>query len=187
MSDLQPFLSQHGLVALFFVATVEGDVSLLVAGVLAHLGVLPLPGAMVAGGLGNLAGDSVWFTLGHLHSERIRSTRFYRAVGPRIERLTRRLGPWQLLAARVVYGTRNASMLFWGQLRLPVTRFLAIDALGCAIAAAGFTLLGYVVGQGTEALTGELRRIEHWLLLALGAGMVLVWGISHLVRRKLRA
>ena len=100
MTGLEAFLSQYGLVALFLLATVEGDVSLLVAGVLAHIGILPLPGAIVAGALGNLAGDSVWFAVGHRNSERIRASRVYRAVGPRVERLARRLGHWQLLAAR---------------------------------------------------------------------------------------
>lgn len=185
MNHLEPFISRYGLVALFFLATVEGDVSLLVAGVLAHLHLLPLAGAIVAGGLGNLAGDCVWFAMGHWHSERIRASRFYRAVGPRIERLSRRLGAWQLLAARVVYGTRNASMLFWGQLRLDTIRFLLIDGLGCFLAATGFTLLGYLVGTSTEALTGQVKRIEHWLLFAVLAGGAIVWVVTRLVRREL--
>jgi len=185
MSPLESFLSQYGLIALFFIATVEGDVSLLVAGVLAHLGVLPATGAIVAGAAGNLAGDAVWFALGHTHRDRIRASRLYRAVGARIERLASRLGPWQLLAARIVYGTRNASMLFWGQLHLPWGRFLLIDGLGCMLAAAGFVAIGYAVGQGTAALTGEVRRIEHWLLVAVLVGGLIVLGISKLARKEL--
>lgn len=185
MSGLEAFLSNYGLLALFLLATVEGDVSLLVAGVLTHVGVLPLPGAIAAGALGNLVGDSFWFAVGHRHSGRIRASRLYRAVGPRVEGLARRLGPWQLLAARVVYGTRNVSMLFWGQMRLPTGRFLLLDGLGCALAATGFTLLGYAVGSSTEALTHEIHRIEHWLLVAVLAGSVLVWGVTRLARRKL--
>jgi membrane protein DedA with SNARE-associated domain len=185
MTHLEDFLSQHGLTALFLVATIEGDVSLLVGGVLAHLGILPLPGAILAGAAGNLLGDTVWFTLGRAHSERIRSSGLYRAVGGRIERLAGKLGPWQLLAARVVYGTRNASMLFWGQLRLAWARFLLVDGLGCLIAGAGFTLLGYLMGHGTSALAGEVKRIEHWLLFAVVGGAVLVWAITRLARREL--
>jgi membrane protein DedA with SNARE-associated domain len=185
VSGLEPFLSHYGLLSLFFIAMVEGDVSLLVAGVLTHVGILPLSGAIVAGALGNLAGDCFWFAVGHRHSERIRASRIYRAVGPRVERLAGKLGPSQLLAARVVYGTRNVSMLFWGQMRLPTLRFLLLDALGCALAATAFTLLGHAVGQSTEALVGAVRRIEHWLLVAVLAGCVLVWGVTRLVRHKL--
>ncbi len=185
MNGLSAFLSHYGLVALFLIAAVEGDVSLLVAGVLAHVGVLPLPGAILAGALGNLGGDCVWFAVGHRNSARIRASRLYRAVGPRVERLAWKLGSWQLLAARVVYGTRNVSMLFWGQMRLPTLRFLLIDSLGCALAATGFTLLGYAVGSSTEALTHAVSRVEHWLLFAVVIGGVLVWAVTRLVRREL--
>lgn len=186
MSELEGVISRYGLVALFLVATVEGDVSLLVAGVLAHLGILSLPGAILAGTAGNLVGDTVWFTFGRVQRARIRSSRLYRAVGGRIERLASRLGPWQLLAARVVYGTRNASMLFWGQLHLAWARFLLIDGLGCLLATTGFTLLGYLLGHGTAALGGEVKRIEHWLLVGVIGGGMIVWAVSRVARRGLR-
>ncbi len=137
------------------------------------------------GALGNLAGDCVWFAVGHRNSERIRASKFYRAVGPRIEKLAKKLGAWQLLAARVVYGTRNASMLFWGQFRLNTFRFLLIDGLGCAIAATGFALLGYAVGSSAEVLIGRIKRIELWLLLAVVVGGVIVYIVTRLVRRRL--
>jgi len=185
MTRLEAFLSANGLVAVLLVAMVEGDLSLVVAGVLVHLGLLPLVGAILAGSAGNLAGDLAWFAAGRRFRERIRQTRLYRAVGPRIERLAARLGPWQLLAARVVWGTRNASMVFWGQHGVRLARFLVIDAIGCLLAATGFVLLGFGLGRGTEALVGEVKRAEHWLALGLLAGAVLVYGISHLVRREL--
>jgi membrane protein DedA with SNARE-associated domain len=185
MTSVESFLSQYGLVALFLLATVEGDVSLIVGGVLAHLGILPLVGVMLAGALGNLGGDLVWFWLGRRQSERIQATMFYRSVGPRIARLTRRLGAWQLLVSRVIYGTRNASMLYWGQAGLAPLRFVLIDGLGCALAAVGFALLGYLVGHGTSALTGEVKRVEQWLLGAVVVGAGIVWAVTRLMRREL--
>jgi membrane protein DedA with SNARE-associated domain len=180
---LETVLERHGLPALFLVTLVEGDLSLVVAGVLAHLRVLPFAAAVLAGALGNLAGDTLWYALGRLHHDRIRMTRLYRRAGPQIERLSERLGPWQLLAARVVYGTRNASMLFWGVLRLPLDRFLAIDALGCLLASAGFASLGYLVGHGTTSLVGSVRQIERWLLLGVAAGAAVLWVIGRVVAR----
>lgn len=185
MSPLEQFLGDHGLVALLFVATVEGDLSIVIGGVLAHLGILPLPGVMLVGAAGNLIGDCVWFGVGRRFRLHIRETGLYQAVGAQIERLASRLGPWQLLAARVVYGTRNMSMVFWGQHELPLIRFLLVDALGCILAAVGFALIGYLVGNGTTALTGEVKRIERFLLIALVAGALVLWGITRLVRLKL--
>ena len=185
MTPLEQFLSDRGLIALALLATVEGDLSIVIGGVLAHLGLLPLPGVMLAGAAGNLAGDCAWFLAGRRFRLHIRETRLYGAVGGQIERLASRLGPWQLLAARVVYGTRNMSMVFWGQHQLPLGRFLLFDAFGCGLAAIGFALIGYLVGHGTSALTGEVKRLERVLLIAVVAGGAIVWGITRLLRRKL--
>lgn len=185
MNALERFLSDNGLVALFLVAMVEGDLSLVLAGVLAHLGILPLAGVIAAGAAGNLAGDLAWFAIGRTFRRHIRENRFYRSVGPGIERLANRIGPWQLLAARVVYGTRNASMVFWGQHGLSLARFIPYDALGCAIATTGFALIGYLLGHGTTALTGEVKAFERYLLVGVVLGALLVWGITCLVRRRL--
>jgi membrane protein DedA with SNARE-associated domain len=185
MTPLEQFLSRHGLLALFLVATVEGDLSVVVGGVLAHLGLLPLPGVMLAGAAGNLVGDCAWFAIGGHFRQHIQESRIYRAVGSTIERLALRFGPWQLLAARVVYGTRNMSMIFWGQHGLRVGRFLVIDAFGCALAATGFALLGYGLGHGTTALTGEVRRVEQTLLIGLVLGGLVVWLLTRYLRRRL--
>lgn len=185
MTPLEQFLSNHGLVALLLLATFEGDLSIVIGGVLAHLGLLSLPGVMAAGAVGNLIGDCAWFAVGRRFRVHIRETRFYQAVGPQIERVARRFGAWQLLAARVVYGTRNMSMVFWGQQQLPLLRFLLIDALGCALAAVGFGLIGNLLGNGTTAVAGQVKRVEVVLLIALAAGALVVWGITRLVRRKL--
>ncbi len=185
MTPLEQFLSDHGLVALLLLATVEGDLSVVVGGVLAHLGLLPLPGVILAGASGNLIGDCVWFAIGRRFRTHIRDSKLYQAVGPQIEKLARRLGAAQLLAARVVYGTRNMSMVFWGQHHLPLPKFLLVDALGCLLAAGAFSLVGYLLGHGTTALTGEVKRVERFLLIAIVGGAVVVWGITRLIRRKL--
>ncbi len=180
---LETLVERHGLPALFLVAIGEGDLSLVVAGMLAHLGLMPFAGSVLAGALGNLTGDALWYAMGRFQRERIRKSQLYRRAGPRIEGLARRLGPWELLAARVVYGTRNVSMLFWGLLPLPFGRFLALDALGCLLAGVGFVGLGYLAGQGTASLLGGVRRVEHWLVLAIGVGAAALWLARRLVWR----
>ena len=178
------FLTRYGVFALFVLATVEGDVSLVVGGVLAHRGLMSLPQVMVAGALGNLLGDLGWFAVGRHLRERIRNSPLYQRVGPRIEALAKRLGAWQLLAARVVYGTRNASMLFWGQHGMPLGRFVMMDLLGCGIAAVLFATAGYLLGHVTTAIAGKLKHVEVLLLIAVVVGGLLAALVTRLVRRR---
>jgi len=184
---LEAFLERHGPIAVLLAATVEGDVTLILAGVVAHLGLFGLPTAILVGMLGNLLGDCAWFGLGRFRSERIRNTRLYLRVGPTVERLSRRLGVWQLLAARAIYGTRNASMVFWGLHALPFARFLAVDLLGCAIWSVLFASLGYALSGSAAALIGKVKRIELWLLGAVLIGAVCVAIITRIMKREVHA
>ena len=105
---LQQLLIRYGLVAVLLGSAVEGDFTLLFAGVVARLGIFAFPLAVAAGALGSLLGDTAWYSLGRFRGPRFREGRFYRRVGPTVERLAEQLGPWQLLAARFVYGTKSA-------------------------------------------------------------------------------
>jgi membrane protein DedA with SNARE-associated domain len=176
---------RFGLLAVFLVATAEGDVILVLAGVAAHLGLLDLWLAVGAGAAGCLTGDLAWFSIGHWRSEAIRTSRFYRSVGPTIERIVHRLGPWQILTARFVYGTRVATMVFWGAHRLAPGRFAAIDLLGCALWATALGLAGYGASSGAAAILGDVKRAEIWLLGAvIASGAVLVAARRLLARRR---
>ncbi len=63
--------------------------------------------------------------LGRMRGPRFRAGRLYERVGHRIERLAARLGPAELIASRFVYGTKAASMVFWGLHGMSVVRFAA--------------------------------------------------------------
>jgi membrane protein DedA with SNARE-associated domain len=106
-------------------------------------------------------------------------------VGHRIEALARRLGPWQLLAARFVYGTKAASMLFWGLHDLPLAKFLLVDGIGAVIGSVVFTGLGYLVSGSATLLLGKVRRVQLWLLGAFVVGVVLVFIINWTAKKEL--
>ena len=182
---LQELLVQYGLVAVLVGSAFEGDFTLLLAGVVAHIGIFSFPLAIGAGALGTLVGDSAWYALGRLRGPSFKAGRLYLRLGPKIERLAHRMGPWQLLAARFVYGTKAASMLFWGLHGLPLRVFLLIDAVGCIIGAVVFTSLGYLVSGSATVLLGHVKRVELWLLGAFLIGVVIVFVIDRTAKHEL--
>lgn len=182
---LQHLVMRYGLLAVLLGSAIEGDFTLILAGVCAHLGYFPFPLAVAAGAVGSFAGDLAWYTLGRLRGPRFRAGRLYRRVGHRIEALARRLGPAQLLAARFVYGTKAASMLFWGLHGLRLPKFALIDGIGVLIGAAVFAGLGYLVSGSATLLFGKVRRVQFWLLGALVVGVVLVFLINWEAKKEL--
>jgi membrane protein DedA with SNARE-associated domain len=182
---LESLVVRYGLAAVFVGSAVEGDFTLILAGVFAHLGYFPFPLAVAAGAVGSLLGDLAWYTVGRMRGPRFRAGRFYRRVGHRIEALARRFGPAQLLAARFVYGTKAASMVFWGLHDLPLARFLMVDGVGVVIGSTVFTGLGYLVSGSAALLLGKVRRVQLWLLGALAVGVVMVFLIHWTAKKEL--
>lgn len=183
--NIESLVVHYGLVAVLLGSAFEGDFTLILAGVFAHLGYFPFPLAVGAGTVGSLMGDLAWYSLGRVRGPRFRAGRFYRRVGHRIEALARRLGPAQLLAARFVYGTKAASMLFWGLHELPLVKFLSVDGIGALIGTLVFTGLGYLVSGSATLLLGRVRRVQLWLLGVLIVGVVLVFLIHWTAKKEL--
>jgi membrane protein DedA with SNARE-associated domain len=181
--SFEHLILRYGLAAVFVGAAVEGDLTLILAGVAAHLGYFSFPIAFTASVLGGFLGDLAWYSLGRLRGPKFRAGRLYQRVGHRIEILARRLGAAELIASRFVYGTKAASMVFWGLHGMSLPRFLLVDAVGCVLGTLVFTGLGYAVSGSATVLLGHVRRVERWLLGAVLVGALLVF-VIHLTAKK---
>jgi membrane protein DedA with SNARE-associated domain len=178
---MESFITHFGLVAVFVGATIEGDLVLILAGVTAHLGLLNLWAAIAAAATGCFTGDFAFYALGRWHSDTIRNSRVYLKFGPRVERLANRVGFWQIFAARFMYGTRVATMLFWGAHRLPIVTFVAVNLAGCTAWAVILGLLGFGASRSAAVLLGDVKRAELWLVGAIAVAIA-----GYLVVRQLR-
>ncbi len=180
---MEDLLIRYGLLAVLLGAALEGDVTMLFAGVLAHLGYIDFPAAVAVGCIGALASDSAVFFAARRGGAWVRDTRAYKRALPIIERVVRRTGSWELVLARFVFGTRAASMIFWGLRGLAWPRFIAMDALGCAAWALAMATLGYTFSGSAAMITGEVKKVEWWLAIALLVAVVAVILAHRLPRR----
>lgn len=181
---MQDFLVRFGPIAVFVATAFEGDLGLIVGGVAAHLGLMHPLVVGVLGALGGFCGDAVWFAIGRRSADTIRRSAAWRRVGPTVERLVVRFGPRQILLARPVWGTRVATMLFWGTQRLAPARFVALDLPACTVWAVLLVSLGYYSSASVEALLGKVRRAEEWLTVAVVVAVVAGVGARLLQRSR---
>jgi membrane-associated protein len=166
---------QYGVYAVFILVMIEGDITLLLAGVLAQSGFFgkySFANVLLWGTLGGCASDNLAYLIGRAFCESVREFRFYKAARPRIERLTNRFGSASIFLSKYIYGLRWASCVFYGVGRMPYLRFLFVSLTSCfawvfILAGAGFFFSGAVMG-----LIGDFERLGKVLLVIVIVGVV---------------
>lgn len=179
-------LVRFGPLAVLVGAAIEYDGTLVLAGGVVHLGLIRFPTAVAAGGVGALLGDSVFFALGRYGGAPVQRSAAYARVASFVERLADRSGPWEIVLARFVYGTRFASMFFWGIRGLSWVRFAVFDLAGGLLGALVLVTLGFALSQSATAVLGEVEHVEKRLLGGAVVTAAVVLGFNA-VGRRLRA
>lgn len=168
-------LGQYGVYAVFILVMLEGDITLLLAGVLAHSGFFgPYSFAQVLiwGTIGGCASDNLAYFMGRGFCEGVREFRFYKAAKPRLERLTNKFGALSIFLSKYIYGLRWAACVFYGVGHLPYLRFLLLSFASCfmwvfVLAGAGYFFSGAVMG-----LIGDFERLGKVLLVIVLLGIL---------------
>src|SRR5260221_7717558 len=186
MNSLQ-FLSHliqlYGLYAVFFLSMIEGDITLLLAGVLAHndfFGNYSFVRVLLWGTLGGFASDNVAFAVGRACNKTVRNFRFYRSAQDRMERLTKHFGPLSIFVSKYIYGLRWASCTFYGVARMPYLRFLPLSLASCFLWVFILSGVGYFFSSAVMGLIGDFRHVGK-ILLGILVGGVLAF---YLIKRR---
>jgi membrane protein DedA with SNARE-associated domain len=172
---LNQLLLQYGVYAVLILVMIEGDITLLIAGVLAHSGFFgdySFAQVLLWGTIGGCASDNLAYFAGRAFCEGVRELRFYRAAKPRLERLTNKFGPLSIFLSKYIYGLRWAACVFYGVGRMPYLRFLLLSFASCfmwvsVLAGAGYFFSGAVMG-----LIGDFQRLGKVLLVIVVLGIV---------------
>jgi membrane protein DedA with SNARE-associated domain len=172
---LYELLGQYGVYAVFILVMLEGDITLLLAGVLAHsefFGNYSFGQVLLWGTVAGWLSDNLAYLAGRGFCESVREFRFYRAAQPRLERLTTKFGPLSIFLSKYIYGLRWAACVFYGVGRMPYLRFLALSFASCfmwvfVLAGAGYFFSGAVMG-----LIGDFQRLGKVLLVIVLLGIV---------------
>src|SRR5882762_5676501 len=175
LSDL---ISRYGLYAVFLLVMIEGDITLLVAGVLAHsyfFGDHSFAWVLLAGTLGGSVSDNIAYLSGRTFRKGVRGLRFYRAAKPRMERLTKNFGGLSIFLSKYIYGLRWASCIFHGVGRMPYLRFVLVSLGSCfawvfVLSGAGYFFSGAVIG-----IIGDFQRLGKVLLVIVVVGITGVY------------
>jgi len=175
-------LQRYGLWAVFFGTMIEGDLTLLFAGVLSRAGLFSFEEAFLVGTAGGFVGDSLSYMIGARFRGRARTWHFFVRARPRIERLMRRFGVLSVFIVKYVYGLRTTSAIFYGLAHFGFLKFGFLTLASCAVWVGMLTGLGFTFATGIEKLVGDLKRIQI-ILLVVVIIVATVYIISRFERR----
>ncbi|HZS06345.1 MAG TPA: DedA family protein [Blastocatellia bacterium] len=188
MIGIDNLIREYGLWAVFFGVMIEGDLTLLFAGVLAHYGLFSFGEAFLIGLTGGFVGDSVSYLIGHTGKQQIRSSYFYQRAQPRLEQLCHRFGIYSVFLVKYIYGLRTASAIFYGFAPMKYRRFAPLTLLSCATWVLILTGAGYFFSGAIEILIGRVRQagiiLLVALLIALGIALLLFLLERYVIARK---
>ena len=162
MDHLSQIIEQYGIYAVFALCTVEGDITLLISGAMAHsefFGKYSFIKLFLAGTLGGMVGDSFGFLIGRLFHEKAKDYRFYQMAQPRIERLIDKFGGFAIVISKYIYGIRAAMCVFYGIGKMPFLRFIVLDAISCSIWVLLLSGTGYFFSGAITSIVGDFKQI----------------------------
>lgn len=172
---LNDLIFQYGLYAVFILVMIEGDITLLIAGVLAHSGFFgeySFAQVLIWGTIGGCLSDNLAYFAGRAFCEGVREVRFYRSAKPRLERLTNKFGPLSIFLSKYIYGLRWASCVFYGVGRMPYLRFLLLSFSSCFLWVLVLSGAGYFFSGAVMGLIGDFQRLGKVLLVIVVVGIV---------------
>ena len=181
MEHINEIIETLGIFAVFALCTVEGDITLLLSGVMAHsnfFGPYSFWKVVLAGTLGGIVGDNVGYFIGRLFRTTIKDYSFYKMARPRIERLIDKFGGFAIIISKYIYGIRAAMCLFYGIGKMPYVRFLFLDAISCAIWALMLAGVGYFFSGAITGIIGDFKQIGIALFFIVLVGVVVFYVVE---------
>jgi membrane protein DedA with SNARE-associated domain len=171
----------------FLGLVLPGELALLLGGVLASQGRIPLGAALAVGVAGALAGDSAGYWIGRRWGPRLLSSGLGRRVGParlhRVEGLLLRGGGWALVVGRCTAGARVLLPGLAGMLGLRYRSFVLWTGAAATVWAAVHVLLGYLAGAGWRKVHQLTGRVGLALALAVLVALAVAWLLHRPARR----
>jgi len=180
---METFLQTYGYWAILIGTFLEGETILVLGGLAAHMGYMDLTGVILAAFAGSLCGDQLFFFLGRRHSAFLLNRR--PAWKPKLERANRLIDRFQtplILGFRFLYGLRTVMPFAIGISRVPVLRFVLLNALGAMVWAGIVAGGGYLFGNALEGVLGNIRHYEKMLFVLVALAGAVVWAL-YLYRR----
>src|SRR3990167_10082946 len=166
MINFTDLILTYGYPFIFLGSMFEGEVVLVLGGLVAYAGILKLHFVLLLAFLGALVGDFSWFIIGRKKGPAV-FKRF-----PWLERLSRR--PQAMIhknpkvvsfLMRFMYGFRNVVPMSLGMSGIKSSSFILYNSLGAVMWVCLIGFIGYFFGDVIETFVGRIRHNEFRIII----------------------
>jgi membrane protein DedA with SNARE-associated domain len=181
MDELSQIIAQYGIYAVFALCTIEGDITLLISGTMAHggyFGHYSWLKVLFFGTLGGMVGDCVAYAVGRGFHENAKDYRFYQMAQPRVEKLIDKFGTFAIVISKYIYGIRAAMCVFYGIGKMPFGRFLVLDAISCGMWVFILSGAGYFFSGAITSMIGDFRQVGIALFFIVLGGVIIFYALE---------
>lgn len=174
-------VAEWGIFAVFALCTVEGDITLLLSGVLAHggfFGPYSFLKVIFFGTLGGMVGDSFGYLIGRIFHENAKHYRFYQVAQPRVEKIIDKFGGFAIIISKYIYGIRVAMCVFYGVGKMPFPRFLGLSAISCFLWVTLLAGVGYFFSGAITSMIGDFKQVGIALFAIVMIGVIVFYVVE---------
>jgi len=178
---LLELLQEYGYIILFIWSILEGEMGLLMAGIMAHTGHMNLPISVFVAGLGGFAGDQIYFYVGRFNKGFIQRKLHNQRRKFAIAHLLLKKYGWPLIfVQRYLYGLRTVIPMSIGITKYSSKKFAFINLLSAWAWAAITIIPAFLLGEQILQVLEWAKA--HWYYALPLAGAVL-FGITAAFKR----
>lgn len=178
-----------GYTILFFAMVVEGEMILIVAGMLARLKALDFGDVLWISFAGVMVGDALWYGLGILttHSKKLAFLAHHAEKSVHIFLPHFRTKPFRsIFLSKFIYGANHATLILSGIMRVKFPVFIRAEAYASFVWVAIYAVAGYMFGHAALAVTHKALRFALIALIFM-VGFILIqrWASKYYEQKEL--
>lgn len=186
-AGIVPSIIHYGYIVILLGTFFEGETVLVLAGYLAHRGLLSFPLIVIAAFAGTFAGDQLYFFIGRRKGlAYLDAHPSWKSKAGRVIRMIQSRPNLIALAFRFIYGIRTITPFLIGASGMSTWRFMALNGASALIWALAISALGYMLGHTAELVLHDIKRYELMLMGAIVATGILIWTLRFLAEHSRR-
>ncbi len=157
-------------VLLFLGVVIEGELSVIFAGILAQIGVLSMPIVMAVSFAGAVVKTVSWYYLGVFLHRKYSHTKFLTYIKDKVLYMLPRLIErpfWSIFLSKFIYGINHLTLILSGYLRINFNTYFKAEFYSSAIWVAVMSALGFFFSQAAIGYSRELHKFSLVVLLLI--------------------